>query len=161
MSCFQIRSPVENSFHGRDQLNTNKVYRNARPLYSQLSPCEQLANTGRFPFRKKNPEISVGAKVEFPTGKKLFHLVVNPGSSLCPTVAAWNWYKLLETGNTSVKSKFQLPPPPRATPRALDFSLRIIVQIPSYPGQNAVQMPHTRVHSGDQMPPPWRHFTGT
>ena len=34
----------------------------------------------------KNPEISVGAKVEFPTGKKLFHLVVNPGTSLCPTV---------------------------------------------------------------------------
>ena len=24
--------------------------------------------------------------MEFPTGKKLFHLVVNPGTSLCPTV---------------------------------------------------------------------------
>ena len=32
--------------------------------------------------------------------------------------------------------------------------LKIIVQIPPYPGQNAVQMPHTRVDSGDQMPPP-------
>ena len=41
---------------------------------------------GRFPFRKKNPEISVGAKVAFPIGKKLFHLVVNPGTSRCPTV---------------------------------------------------------------------------
>ena len=30
-----------------------------------------------------------------------------------------------------------------------------------YPGQNAVQMPHTRVHSGDQMPPPRGHFTDT
>ena len=40
---------------------------------------------GRFPFRKKT-EISVGAKVEFPIGKKLFHLVVNPGTSRCPTV---------------------------------------------------------------------------
>ena len=33
----------------------------------------------------KKPEISVGAKVEFPIGKKLFHLVVNPGTSRCPT----------------------------------------------------------------------------
>ena len=33
---------------------------------------------GRLPFRKKNPEISVGAKVEFPIGKKLFHLVLKP-----------------------------------------------------------------------------------
>ena len=39
--------------------------------------------------------------------------------------------------------------------------LRIIIQIPPYPSQNAVQMPHTRVHSGDQMPPPRGHFTGT
>ena len=39
--------------------------------------------------------------------------------------------------------------------------LKIIVQIPPYPGQNAVQMPHTSVHSGDQMPPPGGHFTGT
>ena len=50
--------------------------------------------------------------------------------------------------------------PLRATPRAFDF-FEIIVQIPLYPGQNAVQMPHTRVHSGDQMPPPRGHFTGT
>ena len=40
---------------------------------------------GPFPFPKK-PEISVGAKVEFQIGKKLFHLVVNTGTSLCPTV---------------------------------------------------------------------------
>ena len=31
-----------------------------------------------FHLGKKTPEISVGAKVEFPTGKKLFHSVVNP-----------------------------------------------------------------------------------
>ena len=37
--------------------------------------------SGRFPFRKKNPEKSVGATVEFPIGKKLFHLVVSPGTS--------------------------------------------------------------------------------
>ena len=39
---------------------------------SHISYC------GRFPFRQKTPEISVGAKVEFPIGKKLFHLVVTP-----------------------------------------------------------------------------------
>ena len=44
-----------------------------------------LKYRGLFPFRKK-AEISMGAKVEFPIGKKLFHLVVNPGTSLCPTV---------------------------------------------------------------------------
>ena len=49
---------------------------------------------------------------------------------------------------------------PGQPPGHLTF-LKIIVQIPPYPGQNAVQMPHTRVHSGDQMPPPRGHFTGT
>ena len=33
---------------------------------------------GRFPFRKKTPEISVGTKVEFPIGKKLFHFGRKP-----------------------------------------------------------------------------------
>ena len=53
---------------------------------SSVSPMRRCADHGRFPFRKKNPEISVGAKVEFPIGKKLFHLVVNTGTSRCPTV---------------------------------------------------------------------------
>ena len=43
--------------------------------------------------------------------------------------------------------------PPGQPPGHLTF-LKIIVQISPYPGQNAVQMPHTRVHSGYQMPPP-------
>ena len=51
-------------------------------------------------------------------------------------------------------------PPPGQPPGHLTF-LKIIVQIPPYPGQNAVQMPHTRAQSGDQMPPPRGHFTGT
>ena len=38
---------------------------------------------------------------------------------------------------------------------------KLIVQIPPYPGQIAVQMTHTRIHSGDQMPSPRGHFTGT
>ena len=37
-------------------------------------------------IEEKNPEISVGAKVEISIGKKLFHLVVNPGTSRCLTV---------------------------------------------------------------------------
>ena len=53
-----------------------------------------------------------------------------------------------------------MPPPPGQPPWHLTF-LKIIVQIPPYPGQNAAQMPHTRVHSRDQMPPPRGHFTGT
>ena len=41
----------------------------------------------RFPSRsRKKTEISMGAKVEFPIGKKVSHLVVNPGTSRCPTV---------------------------------------------------------------------------
>ena len=58
-----------------------------------------------------------------------------------------------------VKSKLQHAPPGQP-PGHLTF-LKIIVQIPPYPGQNAVQMRHTGVHSGDQMPPPQGHFTGT
>ena len=50
--------------------------------------------------------------------------------------------------------------PPGQPPGHLPF-LKMIDQIPPNPGQNAVQMPHARVHSGDQMPPPWGHFTGT
>ena len=53
----------------------------------------------------------------------------------------------------SVKSKLQHPPPPHGQPPGHLTFWKIIVQIPPYPGQNAVQMPHTRVHSGDQMPP--------
>ena len=46
---------------------------------------------------EKNLEISVVAKVEFPIGKKLFHLVVNPGTWLGARPWTWNWYKLQET----------------------------------------------------------------
>ena len=40
---------------------------------------------GAFHLGRKKTEISVGAKEEFPIGKELFHLVVNPGTSRCPT----------------------------------------------------------------------------
>ena len=48
-------------------------------------------------IQKKNPEISVVAKVEFPIGKKLFHVVVNPGTWRGARPWTWNWYKLRET----------------------------------------------------------------
>ena len=54
--------------------------------------------------------------------------------------------------NRSNRSFNMPPPPPWQLPGHLTF-FKIIVQIPPYPGQNAVQMPHTWVHSGDQMPP--------
>ena len=50
--------------------------------------------------------------------------------------------------------------PPGQPPGHLTF-LKVVVQIPPYPDQNVVQIPHTRVHSGDQMAPPRGHFTGT
>ena len=37
------------------------------------------------------------AKVEFPIDKKLFHLVVNPGTWPGARPWTWNWYKLQET----------------------------------------------------------------
>ena len=46
---------------------------------------------------------------------------------------------------------FSIPP---GQPPGHSTLLKITVQIPPCPGQNAVQMPHTRVRSGDQMPLP-------
>ena len=37
----------------------------------------------------------------------------------------------------------------------------IIVQIPPLPKPKYCSMPHTKIHSGDQIPPPQGHFTGT
>ena len=53
---------------------------------------------------------------------------------------------------------FNMPPP--GNPRAFDFFENYCSNSP-LPGLNAVQMPHTRFHSGDQMLPPRGHFTGT
>ena len=39
---------------------------------------------GAFHLDKKNPEISVGTTMDFPIGKKLFYLIVNPGTALSP-----------------------------------------------------------------------------
>ena len=51
--------------------------------------------------------------------------------------------------------------PPRATPRAFDF-FENHCSNSALPGPKCrSNAPHTRVHSGDQMPPPWGHFTGT
>ena len=46
---------------------------------------------------------------------------------------------------------------PWATPRAFEF-FENYCSNSSLPEPNAVQMPHTRVRSGDQMPPPQGHL---
>ena len=61
--------------------------------------------------------------------------------------------------NVSVKSKLQHPP--GQSPGHLTFWKFKIHFGPPNPGQNAVQMPHTSVHSSDQMPLPRGHFTGS
>ena len=75
----------------------------------------------------------------------------------------FNMYYRAITSNRSLMYRsnrsFNMPPPGQP-PGHLTF-LKIIVQISPYPDQNALQMPHTRVHSGDQMAPPRGHFTGT
>ena len=51
--------------------------------------------------------------------------------------------------NRSFNTRHKPPPrPPRQPPWSFTFS-KIIVQTPPYLGQNAVQMPHIRIHSGD------------
>ena len=61
-----------------------------------------------------------------------------------------------------VKSKLQHPPHPLwATPHAFDFfeNYRSNSPLPE-PKCRSNAPRHTRVHSGDQMPPPQGHFTG-
>ena len=51
--------------------------------------CLKKLTPGELSIYEKNPEISVVAKVEFPIGKKLFHLVANPGT--WPGARPWTW----------------------------------------------------------------------
>ena len=62
------------------------VFRNPNSLYMADNTQSRNAKHWALSIQEKNPEISVGAKVEFLIGKTLFHLVVNPGTSRCPTV---------------------------------------------------------------------------
>ena len=68
-------------------LFSSYLKRNAR---RQINFCSSFAiynyNYRALSIYEKDPEISVVAKVEFPIGKKLFHLVVNPGTWRCLTV---------------------------------------------------------------------------
>ena len=63
----------------------------------QFGQMDAVTRQRALSIYEKNPEISVVAKVEFPIGKKLFHLVVNPGTWLGARPWTWNWYKLQET----------------------------------------------------------------
>ena len=105
---------------------------------------------------EKKPIVSVTYENERISIKKQLTLdKVCVTSLLCvPWADLWPFNTVMYRSNPS----FNIPPPGQ-TPGHLTF-LKIIVQIPPYPVQNAVQMPLTRVHSGDQMPPPRGHFTG-
>ena len=63
-------------------------------------------------------------------------------SFYCFQCCAFRFDDCIGLHNVSVKSKLQYAPPGQP-PGYLTF-LKIIVQIPLYPGQNAAQMPHTR-----------------
>ena len=62
--------------------------------------------------------------------------------------------------NVSVKSKLQLPPPPRGNPRGFDF-FENYCSNSLLPGPKYCSNAPPRVHTGHQMPPPRGHFTGT
>ena len=66
----------------------------------------------------------------------------------------FHWASIIFDCYVSVKSKLQHTPPPQANPRAFDSFENYCSNSP-LPGEKAVQMPHTRVHS------PLGHFTGT
>ena len=74
-------------------------------------------NQGAFHLGQKNPEISVGTKMDYLIGKKLFHSIVNPRTAPSPLWMwhqdgrqignNWNWYKVRETckWNTKFRSE--------------------------------------------------------
>ena len=71
---------------------------NNRNTYMNHSKKDMFHNSyWALSIYEKNPEILVVAKVEFPIGKKFFHLVVNPGTWPGARPWTWNWYKLQET----------------------------------------------------------------
>ena len=67
------------------------------PLAKRSTCSKSRERQGALSIYEKNPENSVVAKVEFPIGKKLFYLVVNPGTWPGARPWTWNWYKLQET----------------------------------------------------------------
>ena len=67
------------------------------PFKTRFSAGITLPSYRALSIYEKNPEISVVVKVEFLIGKKLFHLVVNPGTWRGARPWTWNWYKLRET----------------------------------------------------------------
>ena len=81
-------------------------------------------------------------------GAEEFYITSNNHTRMEPVEQARKLDRITQqvSCNVSVKSKLQhAPPPPGQPPGHLTF-LKIIVQIPPYPGQNAIQMPHTRVY---------------
>ena len=53
-------------------------------VWDTLSFIYGKYNVSAFHSGKKYPGISGGTKMDFPIGKKLFHLIVNPGMAPSP-----------------------------------------------------------------------------
>ena len=89
-------------------------------------------NQGAFHLGKKNPEISVGTKMDYLIGKKLFHSIVNPRTAPSPLLMwhqdgrqignNWNWYKVRETCKWNTKFRSENSNPDNG-PTFLDFPL--------------------------------------
>ena len=67
---------------------------------------------GALSIYVKNPEISVGTKMDFPTGKKLFPERRRARYPMghqdgCRVGNNWNWYKVQETGKWNTKFRVQ------------------------------------------------------
>ena len=59
------------------------------------------------------------------------------------------------------RSNWSFNMPSLGNPPGIWLFWKLLFKFPPTRAQNAVQMPHTRVHSGDQMLPPRGHFTCT
>ena len=156
---------IPNQHWWRGKSHNDKCFKICDEYCSWLSWIGWLSNrTGTSVVdgaRKSNNWLDQWQRGKLRTGNRVFSFPRAFPSSNDVFVLLLNQPNILPESNryVSVKSKLQHAPL-RQPPGHLTF-LKIIVQIPTYPGQNAVQMPHTRVHSGDQMPPPREHFTGT
>ena len=97
-NCFDSARTKFGYFKNRDyNANTKEVSLKTGSRMNAAKIVLSLWNSWALSIYEKRPEISVVAKVEFPIGKKLFHLVVNPGTWRGARPWTWNWYKLRET----------------------------------------------------------------
>ena len=112
-------------------------------------------NGGRFLFRKKTENFG-GSNVEFPIGKKLFHLVVNPVTSRCPTV---DLELVQTTRNVLMKHEIPFGNSKRENgPTFLDFPLFLGIFQWDEPTK---RVPFTAEPEIPEILTKWKEFTGS